>query len=139
MIEARPHDLIGRPVKLHLQNSKKKKSYQADAGAWCTMAKSKHRKKQVVENKKHLEKVKKRYRNQNTSINRSRRKSEENDKENLDQSNCEVVAPESPSPAAAREASNEVQQASYTYEEGSGWLTGLYGWCQTGITQVSIL
>lgn len=98
------------------------------------MAKSKHRKKQVAENRKHLDKAKKKHKALNTSVNRSRRKSQEIDKENVDQVGYKCRGDRSPIPVkGASGKADEMQLA--TYEE-SGWLTGIYSWCQTGISNV---
>ncbi len=57
------------------------------------MAKSKHRKKQVADNKKVLEKAKKKCRVQNSNLNRSRRKLQDADKENADRSSYAMQSP----------------------------------------------
>ena len=86
------------------------------------MAKSKHRKKQVADNRKHLEKAKKRHKTQNW-------KSEELEKENI--GDVSYQSQNDPPPLERR--GNELQTVPYN---NSGWLSGMYGWCQAGISSV---
>ncbi len=95
------------------------------------MAKSKHRKKQVADNKKVLEKAKKKCRVQNSNLNRSRRKSQDADKENADRSSYALQ-----SPSMLESAGGESDEKQLATADGSGWLNGIYGWCQAGLSSV---
>jgi len=87
------------------------------------MAKSKHRKKQVADSRKLLEKAKKKHKILNSSLNESRRRSLELDKENIGNVRYESSG-----------KGNELQMV--PCDENSGWLSGVYGWCQAGISSV---